>query len=361
MKLEPFIDSLKSVRPGIVVFAGDEPFFKEEGLEAYVEALREDGPLSENTFEIKPGEKANAAGDRLIRDLATPMLFGGPVLIVVREGQDVLKAAAPVLAEVLGGKRMLPGRVVFFANSVDGRSKFAKLLKESGGFVECKKLFATAAPWQRGGSEETELSKWTLSRARRSGLKITRDAAGFLASHTGNDLLRISGEIDKMVMGLDKGGNVDLADVEEITGTSAVHTPFELWDKIESRDSAGALETLSVILKNGMRSQGGRLETDATAIANILLGMFRERIRLSARVALLVWEHQDDRSILSALRISSMFYLKKLKATGKRLNAAKVKAISEALLRAERRIKRSGHLASPVLEETVIRLVGVGL
>ena len=30
-------------------------------------------------------------------------------------------------------------------------------------------------------------------------------------------------------------------------------------------------------------------------------------------------------------------------------------------LRAERRIKRKGHLASPVLEETVIRLAGVGL
>jgi DNA polymerase III delta subunit len=141
---------------------------------------------------------------------------------------------------------------------------------------------------------------------------------------------------------------------------SAVHTPFDLQDKIEERDISGALHTLSVILRNGMRSASGKLETDAHSIAAILLGMFRERVRLSAQVALLLWEKQGDDYIRNRLNVRSAFYLNKLKDSARRLTAAALKSMNEALHDAERRIKRKGHLAVPVLEETVIRLARAG-
>ena len=81
-------------------------------------------------------------------------------------------------------------------------------------------------------------------------------------------------------------------------------------------------------------------------------------MKLSARVALLVWEKKTDDVIMEKLKISSSFYLKKLKASARRLTASSLKVINESLLFAERRIKRMGHRAVPVLEEVVIKMTG---
>jgi DNA polymerase III delta subunit len=296
-----------------------------------------------------------------MRELATPMLFGGAVLIVVRPGGEVLKHITSDLSEFLERKDPPPNRAVFFAANLDGRTKLARRLNKLGGIVKCRRLYATPAYWQKGSMEDSELSRFAVQRARTLGLMMSPQAAGFLAAHTGNDLFRVDSELQKILLSLPPGKtDIELEEIERITGLSATHTPFDLWEKLEEGDVRGALDTLSVILRNGLRSMGGKLETDAAGISAILLGMLRERVRLSARVALLQWEKQADEQIMKKLKISSSFYLSKLKATARRLTASKLKTISEALLSAERRIKRMGHGAVPVMEETVLKLTRAG-
>lgn len=362
MKPEDFMASLKDSIPRIVVCAGEESFFKEEVLRVFRKVADEEGVgLSFINFEIAPGEKGEAAGSRLLRELCTPSLFKGEILFVVRSGGEVLKSLSKRLFGYLKGDSSLPNRVLFFTESLDGRTKFAKLLREAGGLVECKKLYATAAYWQRGTTDESELSRWAVRRAAARGIELSVQAACFLTAHTGNDLFRIDSELEKIALYLPaEGKKVDVEEIEKVTGVSAIHTPFDLWDKIESQDRAGALETLSMILRNGLRSVGGKLESDDAAISAILLGMFRERLRLSSQVALLMWEKKQDRAIMEELNIRSAFYLNKLKDTARRLTARSVRSINAALLDAERRIKRMGHRAVPVMEELVIKLAGAG-
>jgi DNA polymerase III delta subunit len=293
--------------------------------------------------------------------MGTPGLFGGGLLFIVRDGSDLLKHGAKDLGRFVGEGKSLPCQAVIFADSLDGRTRFAKQLKEAGSVVECKKLYATVAFWQKGGGRESELEQWTLKRAKARGLDMTPRAAGFLTDLTGNDLFTLDSELEKLCLSFPDGkGRVDLEEIENITGMSAVHTPFDLQDKIEEKDIPGALRTLSVILRNGMRSASGRLETDAHAISAILLGMFRERVRLSAQVALCLWENRGDDYIRDRLKVRSAFYLNKLKDSARRLTGDALKSMNEALHDAERRIKRRGHLAIPVLEETVIRLARAG-
>jgi DNA polymerase III delta subunit len=358
MNAAEFIESLDTDLSRVVVCAGEESFFKEEVLQAVDVALDKRYPGHPvSRFDVAQGEKEKAAGQRLVRELSTPVLFGGATLFVVRGGQKIFKEMADFLLPVFEGKRALANYVVFFVDSVDKRTKVAKRLGASGGLVECKKLYETAAHWQRGAPEDSELNQWACRRARAKGLEMDLKAAQFLTSLTGNDLFLLDGELDKLCLGLPEGETaVGVGEIEQATGMSAVHTPFDLWDKIEAHDGSGALETLGVILRNGLRSASGRLENDAAAISAILLGMFRERIRLSAQVAIMMWAKQPDEAIMKRLKIKSAFYLKKLKASGTRLTASSLKAINASLLAAERRIKRRGHVAYPVMEEVVIKL-----
>ncbi|MFH2002457.1 MAG: hypothetical protein ABIK28_22480, partial [Planctomycetota bacterium] len=87
---------------------------------------------------------------------------------------------------------------------------------------------------------------------------------------------------------------------------------------------------------------------------------FRERIRLASQVALLVWEKMPDKEIMTELKISSAFYLKKLKESARQLTAESLKQMNAALLSAERRIKREGLQTRPVLEALVILLSRAG-
>jgi len=363
VKLDEFISSLKTSLPSITVCAGEETFFKEQALKFLIEAIKAVDPkLTVINFELNHGEKGPAAGTRLLSDLCTPSLFSGARLYVIRNEKDILSSSAKAMADYITGKKKLPNWAVFFAKKLDGRTAFAKNLKKRGALVECKKLFSSPAPWQRGNIEETELSRWTSNRAKQKGFKLTSKAALFLTSQVGEDLFLVDTELEKLTLVREWGDRmVDVADVEKSTGMSAVHTPFDLWDKIESGKLSEAVDILSVILHNGLRSTGGKLENDSAAIAAILLSMFRERIRLSAQVALLVWERCEDREIMQTVGIGSAFYLKKLKETGVKLKASTLKKVNETLLNGEKRIKRYGHGPVAVMEETVIKLARAGI
>jgi DNA polymerase-3 subunit delta len=363
MKPEEFIQSLSSQAPPIVVCVGEEKFFKEEVLRAVREFLARDTPnYSYHPITLDPADSGPAAAQRLLGALRTPNLFSPVTLFAVRMGETVLPHLAAELAEFMDSKSTRSNRVVFFSNALDGRTRLAKRLKKAGGLVECKKLFTTPGFWQRGASVDTELSRWTQRRAADMGLGLDAQAAYFLSSLTGNDLFRLASELEKLSLALPGGkGRVTVQEIENTTGMSAVHTPFDIWDKIEAGDASGALETLDVVLRNGLRSASGKLETDGASIAAILLGLFRERVRLSAQVALLVWEKKPEKQIMERLKIRSAFYFRKLKESAGRLTADKLSRMNRALLSAERRIKRAGHSATPVLEETVVQLTGMGV
>lgn len=363
MTPEEFAARIEKGLPPLVVLAGEEKFFKEEVLEAVQAAMERERPgFQRVNFEPRPGEKEDDAARRLVMEFSTPVLFGGASLFVVREGDKLLAGARKELEPFLDeARRTPPNRAVFFTRSVDGRTRLAKRLKAAGALVECRKLYATPAHWQRGRGEDSELARWTRGRAKRMGLELSPEGAAFLVAQTGDDLFRVRDELEKLRLVLPEGQRaVGIEDIERVTGTSAVHTPFDLWEKIEAGDGKGALHTLAVILRNGLRSQGGRLETDGTAIAAVLLGILRERVRLSARVGLLAWEGLSDGEIMKQLKIGSTFYLRKLKATAGRLDAGRLRRLTRTLHEAERSIKRKGYRAVPVLETLVLRMSEVG-
>jgi|GEM_PF-3006655 len=357
MKPDAFIRNLgKGPLPLLIVCAGDEYFFKEEVLKAVTKTIEADYPDLQTLFwETLPGEKEKTEANRLLSELQTPGLFSSRKLIVAREAKPLLKGGAKALAALLDSAP--PGNTLcFFADSIDGRTTLARRLKKEGALVECKRLYSQQSFFRetsRGGGL-SEVASWTVARARARGLRLEPEAAAFLTSLTGNNLFVIDSELGKLHLSKAGEGTVTVSDIEESTGQSALHTPFDLWEQIEEGKLDEALGTLKVILTNGLRSTGGSLVTDIPGISAILLSIFRNRIRLAASTLVLEHESMSDKEIQEAIAVKSPFYFKKIKRYARTFTAPKYVDLHRTLLSAERRIRRMGHDSRTVLEETVI-------
>lgn len=357
MKPDAFIRNLgKGSLPLLIVCAGDETFFKEEVLKALKETIEADCPDLQTLFwETLPGEKETKEINRLLAEMQTPGLFSPRKLIVAREAKPLLKGGSKALVELLDNTP--PGNTLcFFTDKIDGRTTFARRLKKEGAIVDCKRLYSQQSSFRetsRGGGL-SEVASWTLTRARSQGLRLDPEAAAFLTTLTGNNLFVVDSELEKLQLSRAGDKTFTVSDIEEVTGMSALHTPFDLWEQVQAGRIAEALATLNVILRNGMRSRDGKLVTDPPGIAALLLAIFRNGVRQAAAAFVLRHESKNDEEIKEATGVRNPYAFKKTMQYASTFTAPKYLDLHHTLLTAERKIKRMGLDTRTVLEEAVI-------
>ncbi len=360
MNPEEFIRTLKKNVPPLTVCTGEEIFFKEEIYQEIRRALERESPgFQVIHWEAQPGEETDAEIRRLLSELETPSLFNPVKLVLLRHGRALLKERAK---DLLGFLESGPAgaHLCIFAGTIDGRTSLARKLNKNGTLVKCPKLYDQPYYHSRHpGSDISQVEKWALGRAKKRGIAIEKKAVEFLTTLTGNNLFVLDSELEKLELASKEGKTAGVADVEEATGMSALHTPFDLWNRIEKGSVHKAMETLGVILRNGLRSRDGKLVTDPPGIAAILLKIFRDRIRLAAQVFVLQGKGRKENEIRKITGLSSPFYFNKIRDYARRLTAKKYPLLKQAVFDAERRIKREGWMAAPVLEEAVVRLARI--
>jgi DNA polymerase-3 subunit delta len=129
--------------------------------------------------------------------------------------------------------------VVSYKNKkVDGRTKFAKLLKEKGVLVSTKKIY------------DNQLPEWISELVESKGLSISPKANALLADHIGNDLTRIENEIAKMTVNLGKRKTVTEEDIEEFVGVSKEFNVFELQSALAKKDLSKAIRIIQYFEAN---------------------------------------------------------------------------------------------------------------
>ncbi len=112
--------------------------------------------------------------------------------VVVIENCNLREFGEPGL-ELLQPLAKLPEstHLIFTANAIDRRLKVAKFLLDQGKVVEYKLI----PPWR-----EDLLVKAVESEAKTMGLKLTKDAARYLANAIGNDSERRNQELEKLLL-----------------------------------------------------------------------------------------------------------------------------------------------------------------
>ena len=120
-----------------------------------------------------------------------------------------------------------PSTILVFCfkyKSIDKRSAIAKALQKNAVFLETKKLYDNQVPdWI---NEYVKEKKYTI------GPKATFLLAEFL----GNDLSKISNEIDKLLISLPPGKEITPELIQDNIGISKDYNVFELQDALAKRD-----------------------------------------------------------------------------------------------------------------------------
>jgi DNA polymerase-3 subunit delta len=128
--------------------------------------------------------------------------------------------------------------VSYKEKKVDGRTKFAKLLKEKGVLLSTKKIY------------DNQLPQWTEEIVSSHGYEISRKALMLLVDHIGNDLSRIENEIEKILVNLGKRKTINEDDIEEFIGISKEFNVFEFQNALATKDLTGCMRIIQYFEAN---------------------------------------------------------------------------------------------------------------
>jgi len=122
--------------------------------------------------------------------------------------------------------------VSYKGKTLDGRSKFSKLIKKNGEVFLSKKIY------------DNQLPAWANGYIQSQGFEIHPKALTLLVDHVGNDLSRIVNEINKLSMNLGQEKTITEDHIEKYIGVSKEYNMFELQHAFSRKDLAKAIRII---------------------------------------------------------------------------------------------------------------------
>jgi DNA polymerase-3 subunit delta len=224
----------KGVFKPVYWLEGEEEYYIDKAVEFAEKRILNE---SESSFNLTVfyGRDANWA-DVLNACRRYPM-FSERQVVLLKEAQHMrdIEKLEPYIENPLSSTIFV---VSYKDKKVDGRTKFAKLLKEKGGLVTTKKIY------------DNQLPEWTQELLESKGLGISPKGLALLVDHVGNDLTRIENEIEKISVNLGKRKTITEEDIEEFIGVSKEFNVFELQGALSKKDLAKAIRIIQYFEAN---------------------------------------------------------------------------------------------------------------
>ncbi len=169
-------------------------------------------------------------------------------VVVVKEAQDMKdlfgkekgdgKSKDPFTAYLESPLRSTILVFCYKYKTVDKRTKIAKVLKEKTVFFDSKKIY------------DDKLPAWIHAFVNDRSLRISPAAANLLAEYLGNDLSRISNEIEKLILNLKDKKEITAEHIELYIGISKEFNVFELQKAIGAMDVLKANRIVNYFIAN---------------------------------------------------------------------------------------------------------------
>lgn len=199
---------------------GEEPYYIDKITDAIVEnALAE----HERDFNLSIiyGKEAEALS--LVSEAKGYPMMAERRVVVLKEAQDFRG-----MEDLLPYFESPSDQTVFVVNykykNYDSRKKLLKAAAKSGLVFKSDKV------------PEYKLHDWISAFVKSSGYGITPKASMLLAEFLGNDLSKISNELDKLKILVEEGTTINEVHIEENIGISKDYNVFELINAISIRD-----------------------------------------------------------------------------------------------------------------------------
>ncbi len=213
---------------------GDEEFFIDKVIQ-----FAEHQILNENEaqFNLSIFYGKDAAWPDVINACRRYPMFAERQVVLLKEAQQMkdIEKLESYIEKPLNSTIFV---VSYKDKKLDGRTKFAKLIKDKAVLVTTKKLY------------ENQIAEWTQQLIQTKGLTINHKALSLIVDHIGNDLTRINNEIEKLSINLGERKNITEDDVEKYIGVSKEFNVFELQAAMARKDLAKTIRIISYFEAN---------------------------------------------------------------------------------------------------------------
>lgn len=226
-KPEQVLVALKSGKFAPIYFLqGEETYFIDlisDYIERYALADHEKGFNQVVCY----GKDSNI-GSLLTQARRFPMMAEKQV-IIVKEAQDIADLGREDSQKLLESyiERPLTSTILVFNykhKMLDGRKSLAKTLDKYAVLVDSKKLY------------DNKIPEWIASYLKDKGISIHPAAIQMLADSIGNDLSRLSNEIDKLLINCRDKKEISTDLVQQYVGISKEYNMFELQKALTNKD-----------------------------------------------------------------------------------------------------------------------------
>ena len=215
------LDQIKKKKFHPIYFLeGEEPYFIDE-----ITGALENGVLTE-------GEKAFNFTQFYGRDTDPQSLMNTcrqyPMgsdyqLVILKEAQSMSKLEG-ILTYIQNPLSTTILVIAYKYGRLDRRTQFSKSLLKNAIHFESKKLY------------DDKIPGWIQEYVTGRGYRMDNKASQLLADYLGNDLGKISGELGKLMVGLDPGKSIEVDRIETNIGISREYNVFELGQALAKRD-----------------------------------------------------------------------------------------------------------------------------
>lgn len=317
----------------VYLVLGPEAYLRQSAIERIGAGLAR--VHATDTLQATRCDADGVSAARCVESAQSLGLFAGHQQLVVG---DI--AAWKVGEEALAGYLAAPNpatTLILWAEKLDQRTKWAKLLTSGTVLVECKSLYANQVP------------EWVRIECQRQGREISRDAARLLAEAVGSDLHAVHQAIEKVLLYTAGRRLVGPEDVEAIVLETSQRTIFELLGAVGRRDPSGACRLLAQLVAGG---------EPPVRICHMLA--WHWRVLLRARE----WLSNERRTTHDASPQSGLAAALKVSPYFARDYAAQAEGFADHELRngftllaaTDRRLKRSRVPGHTILTDTILRL-----
>ena len=166
-----------------------------------------------------------------------PMMADKQV-VVVREAQELSRTIENLDAYALNPQPTTVLVVAYKYKTLDKRKKLIKSLAKNGLVFESKKMY------------DNQVGTWVTRVLQGKGYTIEPKANAMLVEFLGNDLSRISNELNKLQIILPKGSQITAKDIEVNIGFSKDFNVFELQNALGARNQLKAYQIAQYFADN---------------------------------------------------------------------------------------------------------------
>jgi DNA polymerase-3 subunit delta len=309
----------------VVFLWGEESWLADEAINR-IEAVVLDPETRAFNRQVFYGDEAEAQA--VVTAAQTIPWLGSQRLVVLRGADALPRSADPPLVAYC--QQPSPSTCLLFVaqRAETNRPLFALLLKLPWA-VRFRRLLPR------------ELSSWIEQRIAASGCRITAAAVAALIETVGNDLRLLANEIDKLVTFVGVGHVIEVESVTALTQDIREVTAFELARFLSAGDLAEALRAWGKLASSG-------------EYPGLALGAIIHHVRQLWRIKLAQAGGASAERLARELNIPA-FTVRRLSAQAAILEAAQLRQWLEALLEADRTLKRSGLPPQSVFERLILR------